>query len=167
MPDSDPPTDGPMSLQEFEKRLARGQITKNTRVRMSNGQEWMLLPSSLRSEAVSTTQVRSFEGLDKRGAFGSVRQLLKALALLCYFTAFALVFFERFSGWLFGFPESVSPDFAARLECALLLGLTGLLVRCGGAMLVELVDLSLATHLSQGDRSENTRDSAVRWSKAP
>jgi hypothetical protein len=167
MPDSDPPTDGPMSLQEFEKRLARGQITKNTRVRMSNGQEWMLLPSSLRSEAVPTTQVRSLEGLHKRSASGSVRRLLMALTWVCFLTAFALVLFERFSGWLFRFPESVSPDFTLRLECALLLGLTGLLVRCGGAMLVDLFDLLLATHVSQVDRSENNRGSVVNWSKAP
>jgi hypothetical protein len=90
-----------------------------------------------------------------------------ALTWVCFLTAFALVLFERFSGWLFRFPESVSPDFTLRLECALLLGLTGLLVRCGGAMLVDLFDLLLATHVSQVDRSENNRGSVVNWSKAP
>jgi len=167
MSDSDTPTDGPISLQEFEKRLTGGQITKNTRVRMPNGQEWMLLPSSLRSDAVSTTQIRNLGGLRRRTASGPVWWLLKALAWLCYFPAFALVLFERFSGWLFRFPEGVAPDFTARLECALLLGLTGLLVQCGGAMLVELFDLLLAMHRSRLDRSESNKGGAVQGSKAP
>jgi hypothetical protein len=167
MSDSDTPTDGPISLQEFEKRLAGGKITKNTRIRMPDGQEWMLLPSSMRSEAVSTTQVRNLEGFRGKSASGSVRQLLMALAWLCYFPAFALVLFERFSGWLFRFPEGVSPDFAARLECALLLGLTGVLVQCAGAMLVDLFDLLLATHVSRIHRSENNKGGAFHGNKVP
>jgi hypothetical protein len=167
MSDSDTPTDGPISLQEFEKRLAGGKITKNTRIRMPDGQEWMLLPSSLSSEAASTAQVRKLEGPHRRSASRSVRQLLMALAWLCYFPAFALVLFERFSGWLFRFPEGVSPDFAARLECALLLGLTGVLVQCAGAMWVDLVDLLLATHVSRIHRSENNKGGAFHGNKVP
>jgi len=134
---------------------------------MPDGQEWMLLPSSLRSEAVATTQTRDLEGLQRRSAPGSARLLLRALAWLCYFPAFALVLFERFSAWLFRFPEGVAPDFAARLECALLLGLTGLLVQCGGAMLVEVFDLLLGMHVSRFDRPQNNQASADHGRKAP
>ncbi len=134
---------------------------------MSDGQEWMLLPSSLRSEGTSTTPVRKLDVPNGRCASGSVRRLLKALAWLCYSPAFALVSFERFSGWLFRFPEGVSPDFATRLECALLLGLMGMLVQCGGAMLVDVIDLLLATHVSLFHRSENNKGGTFHGNKVP
>lgn len=166
MPDSEFPTEDPISLQEFEKRLTGGLI-KNTRVRMPDGQEWMLLPSYTRSEPVPTVQIRHLARLRRESAYRSARWLVKIVAWLCYVPVVALIFFERFSAWLFQGVEGTPPDFAVRIGCVLCLGLMGLLVQCGGAMLVDLFDLLLATHVSRVDRSENNRGSVVNWSKAP
>lgn len=154
MPDHDTPTDGPISLQEFEKRLTEGQMINNTRVRMPDGQEWMLLPSFTRSEPVPAVQIRHLARLRRETAYRSARWLVIIVAWLCCVPAVALVFSERFSAWLFRGVEGEPPDLAMRLGCALFFGLTGLLVQCGGAMLVDRFDLRLATHVSRVDRSE-------------
>lgn len=157
MSDTDTPTDGPISLQELEKRLTRGEISKNTRVRMPDGQEWMLLPSSTRSEPAGTDQIRRLNRLRRNTAYGSVRWLLKFVAWLFYVAAVALVFFERFSSWLLIGSEELRLDFALRIKCALLLGLTGFLVDFGGEMLVDLFDLLLAKHSCRIGSSEKTQ----------
>lgn len=165
MSDSEIPTEGPISLQEFEKRLTGGQITKNTRVRMPDGQEWMLLPSCMRSEPVSTVPGRQLARLRRETAYGWARWLVRIVAWLCYLPALALVFVKPFLSGLFRGVEAGAPDFAARFGCAFLLWLAGQLVQCGGAMLVDLFDLLLATHISRSDRSENNQGSAVHWTR--
>jgi hypothetical protein len=144
--DTDTSTEGPLSLQELERRLSKGEISKNTRVRMPDGAEWMLLPSSTRSEPAAFDQIRRLKRLRRGTAYGSVRWVVKCVAWLCYASAVDLVFFERFSGWLPTGGGALHPEFNVRLQAALLLGLVGWLLNAVGAMLVDLFDLLLAKH---------------------
>jgi hypothetical protein len=144
MSESEKPTEGPISLQEFEQRLSTGAIHRNTRVRMPDGREWMLLPSSVGSNSVSTDQIKRLQRLRRETAYRPVRWLVTILAWLCYSPCLALVFSEQFSAWLLRGTEGVGPGFGTRLGFALLLGVGGLLVQSGGAMLVDLFDLRLA-----------------------
>jgi hypothetical protein len=157
MSDTDTPTEGPISLQELEKRLTNGEISKNTRVRMPDGQEWMLLPSSTRSEPAGTDQIRRLNRLRRETAYGSVRWLLKFVAWLSCVAAVALVFFERFSSWLLIGSDELQLEFALRIKCALLLGLAGFLLDFGGEMLVDLFDLLLAKHSCRIGSSEKSQ----------
>ncbi len=123
---------------------------------MPDGQEWMLLPSHMRSESVPTVQIRHLARLRRGTAYRPARWLVKMVAGLCYVSAVALVCFEQFSTWPLNGAEGGPSAFAVRFGCALLLGFAGLLVQCGGAMLVDLFDLLLAQNVPRPpDRSEN------------
>ena len=127
---------------------------------MPDGQEWMLLPSHMRSEPVPTVQIRHLARLRRGTAYRSARWLVKMVAGLCYVPAVALVCFEPFSIWPLNGAEGGPSAFDVRFGCALLLGVTGLLVQCGGAMLVDLFDLLLAMNISRSDHSENNKGGA-------
>jgi hypothetical protein len=162
MADHDAPTDGPFSLSEFRRRYWDGRIDRNTVVRMPDGKEWMLLPSFLDSAPRSNGLTSRRDRLRRATAYGAIRWLLGIVAWLFYVPALNVLFSEQpLLGMVFGF-EEVRMDFALRMGSGLLLGLAGLLVQLGGAMVVDLFDLLLGVAIFRLERtSEKIRQPGV------
>jgi hypothetical protein len=153
----DAPTDGPFPLPEFRRRLEDGRIDRNTVVRMPDGEEWMLLPSVLDSAPQSRALTARRDRLRRATAYRSVRWLVGIVAWLFYVPALNALFSERpLLGLLWGTVEA-RVDFAVRFGSGLLLGLVGLFVQFGGAMVVDLFDLLLGVAMFRRERTSDKK----------
>ena len=160
MPDHDTSTDGPFTLPEFKRRLAEGQIHKNTMVRMPDGREWMLLPSFLNSSPTSGSLVKRLACLRKETAYRPVRWLVSVVAWLAYISAAEIFLFGHFLNFPINSIEWEVPGFVVRFGFAFLLGLAGKVVEATGLMFVDLFDTLLGMQVLRVNASEN--DSQMR-----
>jgi len=134
------PVDGPYSLGEIQRKLAAGEIDRNTYVKMADGDKWILLTSFVASPHRSQEMENRLELLRRRTAYREARWLITLVALLLVAVAAGVFWNNLFLSLLFEKPEWGFGTLIARIWCGALLLIAAALFRVFAVMVVDSLD---------------------------